>query len=278
MTQVKGSTELAKDYYDSPSADAFYHEIWGGEDIHIGIYESDTEPIRDASSRTVKKMASMLPGVNQSTKILDIGAGYGGAARQLARLLGCQITCFNLSAVENNRNEEKNKEQGLDNLIDVHTGNFEHITFDEGTFDVVWCEDSILHSDHKAKVFKEVGRVLKKGGHFIFHDPMQSDDCPEGVLQPIFDRIHLTEMGSVKWYKELAADAGMEEVEILEMPEQMRNHYSRVLQELNKNEENLLQKGCDQEYIKSMRKGLQHWIDGVNNGYLNWGILKFEKI
>lgn len=35
----------AEAYYDSPDADSFYFTIWGGEDIHIGMYESDDEPI-----------------------------------------------------------------------------------------------------------------------------------------------------------------------------------------------------------------------------------------
>ncbi|MDH5777270.1 MAG: SAM-dependent methyltransferase, partial [Gammaproteobacteria bacterium] len=30
----------ARDYYNSEDADNFYNIIWGGEDIHIGLYES----------------------------------------------------------------------------------------------------------------------------------------------------------------------------------------------------------------------------------------------
>jgi ubiquinone/menaquinone biosynthesis C-methylase UbiE len=42
----------------------------------------------------------------------------------------------------------------------------------------------------------EVDRVLKPGGELVFTDPMQADDCPDGVLQPVLDRIHLESLGS----------------------------------------------------------------------------------
>ncbi|MDH5409605.1 MAG: SAM-dependent methyltransferase, partial [Gammaproteobacteria bacterium] len=48
----------ARDYYNSEDADNFYNIIWGGEDIHIGLYESTNESIVEASHRTVRHMAA----------------------------------------------------------------------------------------------------------------------------------------------------------------------------------------------------------------------------
>jgi len=265
-----------KSYYDSPDADEFYYHVWGGEDIHVGLYKGPDHAIKDASKKTVAKMISMLDNADENTTILDIGAGYGGAARHIVSEVGCHVTCLNLSDKENARNVEKNKAAGLDNNIDVVGGNFEDLPFDDNQFDMVWCQDSILHSSRKAKVIEEVSRVIKDGGTFIFTDPMQSDDCPEGVLGPILERIHLEEMGSVKEYRRMAAENGFEEVEILEMPEQLINHYSRVKSELLTKKESL--KGiCSDEYMDRMEKGLTHWIEGGKAGHLNWGILKFRK-
>ena len=39
----------AQEYYNSDDADNFYYRVWGGEDIHIGIYESAGEDIAAAS-------------------------------------------------------------------------------------------------------------------------------------------------------------------------------------------------------------------------------------
>lgn len=277
MSRREELIQITEQYYDSKNADEFYHTVWGGEDIHIGIYEDENTPILKASKRTVKKMATMAEPITPGTEIIDIGAGYGGAARYLAQNYDCQISCLNLSKVENKRNQEKNKVQGLDHLIEVVTGNFEEMPFKEEKFDVLWSEDAILHSDNKKKVFEEAYRIAKKGATFIFTDPMQSDDCPEGVLQPILERIHLKQLGSVKMYRELADTVGFSVAEIIEMPEQLVYHYSAVLSKLEKEENQLLKIGCEQTYIENMKKGLRHWIEGGKKGYLNWGILKFVK-
>ena len=278
MSQREALADVAEKYYDSKNADEFYHTVWGGEDIHIGMYEKPNSPIiREASKITVSKMADELGGVTAATNILDIGAGYGGAARYLAKRFGCKVTCLNLSEVENRRNKIKNQEQNLDHLIEVVKGNFEELPFKDGSFDLVWSQDAILHSGHKDKVFQEVARILRKGGQFVFTDPMQSDDCPEGVLQPILDRIHLNQLGSVKMYKALAQEVGLSPIKMIEMPEQLVNHYSSVLNNLSKEEATLLSNGCEQEYVDKMKMGLKHWIKGGNSNYLNWGILKFEK-
>ena len=49
MTASKSNAVAqAEAYYDSPDADSFYFTIWGGEDIHIGMYKDDNEPDRKA--------------------------------------------------------------------------------------------------------------------------------------------------------------------------------------------------------------------------------------
>jgi cyclopropane fatty-acyl-phospholipid synthase-like methyltransferase len=77
------AAEEAERYYDSEAADEFYREVWGGEDIHIGIYEPVDRPIAEASRATVLRMASKLEGLGSRARVIDIGAGYGGSARYL---------------------------------------------------------------------------------------------------------------------------------------------------------------------------------------------------
>jgi sarcosine/dimethylglycine N-methyltransferase len=53
---------------------------------------------------------------------------------------------------------------------------------------------------------------------------MQADDCPEGVLQPVLERIHLDSLGSIAFYREAAARHGLEEVEVLALTENLITH------------------------------------------------------
>ena len=269
--------DITRDYYDSKDADTFYYHIWGGEDIHVGMYLSDNDSIGMASRQTVEEMASVLDTLNEDSFILDIGAGYGGAARHLAAKFGCQVDCLNLSETENQRNKEKNEQAGLQNKINVYYGNFEDMPFEDEKYDIIWCQDAILHSDNKPKVISEVRRLLKKGGSFVFTDPMQADHADPGMLQPVLDRIHLKELGSVKKYCKLAKENGLEEVSIQEMPDKIATHYGRVLNELESREKELSDLVSDQ-YISNMKTGLKNWVKFGNEGHLNWAIMHFRKI
>lgn len=269
------AVNTARDYYDSDDADNFYYTIWGGEDIHVGLYQSDIEPISDASRRTVEKLAERLT-LDENSRVLDIGAGYGGAARYLAKTFGCKVVALNLSSVENERDRQMNREQGLDHLIEVVDGSFESLPYPDASFDAVWSQDAILHSGDRPQVLREVVRVLKPGGEFVFTDPMQADDCPEGVLQPILDRIHLQTLGSPGFYKQELESLGMKDLGYEDHHHQLVNHYGRVLKETEQREPEL-SKVVSKDYIERMKKGLGHWVEGGKNGYLAWGIFHFRK-
>lgn len=280
MTYSK-PVSVAREYYNSSDADNFYFTIWGGEDIHIGIYRSESEPIREASRRTVEQMASKVSNQEASalvsdTRVIDIGAGYGGAARYLAGTFGAPVVALNLSEVENERNRELIRSQNLDHLIGVVDGSFEDMPYPDDSFDLVWSQDALLHSGARERVLQEVDRVLKPGGRFVFTDPMMADDCPAGVLQPILDRIHLETLGSPRFYREVLTDLGLKEESFDDHTEQLSRHYRCVLSETERCEDELLQV-VSREYIDRMKQGLNHWIEGGRNGRLCWGIFLFRK-
>ena len=268
--------ETARNYYNSDDADNFYFHVWGGEDIHIGIYEKTNETIANASRRTVVRMAGLVPEIGPDSRVLDLGAGYGGAARWLAGRFGCRVTGLNLSERENARHREMNRAQGLDHLIDVVDGSFEAIPSPECAFDLVWSQDAILHSARRAQVVAEAARVLRPAGHFVFTDPMQADDCPPAVLAPVLQRIHLDSLASIRFYRETAVRHGLEVVDVLEMTENLVNHYRRVREELVDGRDRLAGK-VSEGYMDRMIAGLGHWVDAGTSGYLRWGILHLKK-
>lgn len=266
----------AEVYYDSTEADAFYKTIWGGEDIHIGLYKSDDEPIADASRRTVETMADRIAGAGADVRVLDLGAGYGGAARYLAGRFGCHVTCLNLSETQNDLNRELTAKAGLDDLVRVVHGNFENIPEPDAGYDVVWSQDAILHSGERTRVLDEIRRVLSDGGQLIFTDPMQADDCPDGVLQPILDRIQLSTLASFAFYRDELGKRGFRAENIDEQTGQLRTHYARVRSTLQENYDQAV--GLSgKEYVDNMLNGLQHWVDGADRGYLAWGIMDFRR-
>ncbi len=272
-----GAVETARTYYNSDDADNFYYLVWGGEDIHIGLYDSPDGDISEASRKTVETMADQIEATGK-LRVLDVGAGYGGAARYLAKTRGWEVVALNLSEKENERDREMNKEQGLDHLIEVVDASFEDIPFPDAGFDVVWSQDAILHSGDRAKVVAEIARVLKPGGEFIFTDIMEAEGTPKDVLQPVYDRIHLSSLGSLKFYKEEGQKNGLELVGFLDHHAQLPTHYQRVHNVTQKMQDDLIGQGkISAEYIERMKTGLKNWVKAGRQGYLDWGILHFKK-
>lgn len=273
MSDVAESlVDTARDYYDSADADAFYHKIWGGEDIHVGLY-GETQDIREASHRTVLRMIEHV-GDLTGKKVLDIGSGYGGAARVVASK-GAHVTCLNISKVENDRNRALNAEAGLADRIDVIEGSFDDLPFDDARFDLVWSQDAILHAPDRRAVLREVARVLKPGGEMVFTDPMQADGLTDRTaLQPIYDRIHLDDLASFAFYREELGKLGFAEIEIENLTHQLRNHYARVGEELSSRRAEL---GAGDAFVERMLAGLGHWVRGADAGLLAWGIMHFRK-
>lgn len=274
------ATQTARDYYNSADADNFYALVWGGQDIHIGLYEQPGEPIATASRRTVDRMADRLAqhaqALGDKATVLDIGAGYGGAARRLVERFGCKVVCLNLSEAENQRNRQLTQDAGMESRIEVIDGRFEDIPLDAASVDVAWSQDAILHSGDRPRVLREVDRVLRPGGRFVFTDPMRADDCPEGVLGPILERIHLSDLGSPGFYQAQARALSWQDHGFEDLTGQLVNHYTRVLETTEQLAPQLQGKVSD-AYIERMKRGLNHWIQGGNAGHLAWGIFHFQK-
>ena len=175
-------THLNQDYYDLDDTDLFYQKVSGGEHIHIGLFKEENEPLKIAKKRTVESMASLVE-INSNSRVLDLGSGYGGAARFLAKEYGCHVTCLNISKKQNYLNQKRNREQELSSLIDFCEGSFEDLPFPDAYFDIVWSQDAIFHTNNLIRVFQEVSRTLVEGGQFIFSVVMSNENLPEDRRQ-----------------------------------------------------------------------------------------------
>ncbi len=274
-TDYSEAIKIAQTYYDGTETDRLYATIWGGEHIHYGIYQQMDEPIHDASVRTVETIAKTLKNLNSDSRVIDLGAGYGGAARYLAKNYGCQVCCLNLSEVQNQRNSQLNQEQGFAHFVEVKQGSFEQIPYPENSFDIIWSQDAILHSSNRRQVFQEIKRILKSGGELIFTDPMQSETCPPGLLQPAFERLGINNMGSLSFYRQTTKELGFEELDFIDLSLNVPTHYQRFGEEVRKGY-NELEKITSTEFVDKTLKSIKPWIEYYEQGYMQWGILHFR--
>ena len=71
-TNGSAADSVAATYYDSQDADQFYEQVWGGEDIHIGLYATPDEAIATASDRTVLALLELADPLPQGLSLIHI--------------------------------------------------------------------------------------------------------------------------------------------------------------------------------------------------------------
>ncbi|MGW2816305.1 SAM-dependent methyltransferase [Streptomyces sp. NPDC001415] len=267
-----GAAESARRYYDTSDVDAFYAKVWGGEDIHTGIYTDEREPVADASRRTVETAAAKIAErLTPACTVLDLGSGYGGPARHLAGEFGCRVVALNISEGQNDRHRKTNAERGLDGLIDVVTGSFQDIPYPDGRFDIVWSQEAFCHSGDRERLLSEAVRVLKPQGALVFTDLMAADSAPPEALRPVVARLGVEEFATPSFYLRQLAELGLNQVEFDDRSDQLLTHYLRLTEE-TRGRATELRDVISPAYMESLLENLPLWVEACRQGYLSWGI------
>jgi sarcosine/dimethylglycine N-methyltransferase len=266
------AADAARGYYETADVDGFYASVWGGEDIHTGIYAHPREAIGTASRRTVERAAAKAADLlGPGRRVLDMGSGYGGAARYLAERFGCRVVALNISESQNQRHRETNDARGLGGLIEVVTGSFNDVPEPDGSFDVVWSQEALCHSGDRARTLGEAARVLKPGGGFVFTDVMATHKATARELAPLAERLAMGRFATLDFYHTRLGELGLAPVEFEDLSEHLLTHYIRLTEEVREHGEELtgvISRG----YLERLGQNLPLWVRACREGNLAWGI------
>lgn len=103
---------------------------------------------------------------------LDLGCGIGGPARWLATQRGCSVVGLDLTEVYCRSARELSARVGLEKQTRFVCANGLALPFADAGFDLVWTQHAAMNIADKAKLYREVARVLKPGGRFGLYDVM----------------------------------------------------------------------------------------------------------
>lgn len=105
-------------------------------------------------------------GIDGNMHVLDLGCGIGGASRVIASTCGCNVTGIDLTAEYVEIARDLTGRCGLSDRVDFQQANATNLSFDDESFDHVWCHNVTMNIEDKVGVAKEIARVLKPGGRF----------------------------------------------------------------------------------------------------------------
>lgn len=179
------SDSVAREY-DAWTADGILEYYWG-EHIHLGYYSPEEMEAGYKKKNFIQAKYDFIDemmafgGINadedKGANVLDVGCGFGGTSRYLAKALGpeAKVTGITLSPNQVKRGTELAEERGINNA-QFTVMNALEMDFPDNSFDIVWACESGEHMPDKEKYINEMMRVLKPGGKFVMATWCQRDD------------------------------------------------------------------------------------------------------
>src|SRR5690349_15498073 len=119
-----------------------------------------------------------LAGIAAGMSVLDVGSGIGGPARFLAATHGCRVTGVDLSEPFVEAARYLTERTGQSERVSFETASALALPFDDGRFDAVLLQHVAMNIPDRARLYREIRRVLRPGGKFATFDVVMSAGEP----------------------------------------------------------------------------------------------------
>jgi ubiquinone/menaquinone biosynthesis C-methylase UbiE len=151
--------------------------------------------------------------------VLDVAAGTGHAARQLAASARA-VVALDATAAMLARGQAQAAAEGRGNVVFMR-GDAAALPFLDGSFDVVVSRFAAHHFEHPEAVVAEMVRCTRPGGHVALVDLVADEDpevaAEQNRLERLRDPSH-TRMLAVTEIEALLAEAGLEALDVRGRP------------------------------------------------------------
>jgi 2-polyprenyl-6-hydroxyphenyl methylase / 3-demethylubiquinone-9 3-methyltransferase len=137
-------------------------DTWWDEDAWLHLLRTSLNPARIGYLRDAAAAHGIDP---SSARALDVGCGGGLMAEDVARM-GFRVTGVDPSTKSLQTAREHARASGLD--ISYLEGPGERLPLEDAVFDLVYCCDVLEHVDSVPGVLREVRRVIRPGGLFVY--------------------------------------------------------------------------------------------------------------
>lgn len=178
--RLKKAQNVTDNFYDLITK--FYERGWGDSFHFAPRYEG--ESFKASIIRHEHFLASKL-GISEGDKVLDVGCGIMGPARNIARLTGAHITGLTINQYQVDRAKVLNEKSGVGHLLEAHQGDYMDIPWPDNTFDKMYAIESLCHAPDLLGVYKQILKKLKPGGKAAFYQWAVNDKYDPSNLEHV---------------------------------------------------------------------------------------------
>ena len=169
--RVDSYATLTRHYYNI--ATDLYENGWGQSFHFCRFYRG--EGFCQAIARHEHYLAHMM-GLKAGMKVLDVGCGVGGPAREMTRFADVNVVGLNNNDYQIERATNYAEKAGLANKHKFVKGDFMQMSFEPNSFDAVYAIEATVHAPSLEGVYSEIFKVLKPGGVFGVYEWLMTDN------------------------------------------------------------------------------------------------------
>ncbi|KAM3200334.1 phosphomethylethanolamine N-methyltransferase [Capsicum annuum] len=221
---------------------------------------------------TTKEFVSMLD-LQPGQKVLDVGCGIGGGDFYMAENYDVHVVPIDLSI--NMISFALERAIGLKCAVKFEVADCTKKTYPDGTFDVIYSRDTILHIQDKLALFRSFYRWLKPGGKVLISDyckrPGPASEDFSGYIKRRGYDLHYVEA-----YGLMLREAGFDEVIAKDRTEQFINVLRKELYTVEKERDSFFQEFSEQGYNEIVG-GWNAKLLRSSSGEQRWGLFIAKK-
>ncbi|KAK7442514.1 Delta(24)-sterol C-methyltransferase [Stygiomarasmius scandens] len=172
----------------------------------------------------------------KSMRVLDVGCGVGGPAREISMFTDCEVVGLNNNEFQIGRARRYTKKMGLEGKVTFVKGDFMKLVeqFGDNSFDAVYAIEATVHAPTWEGVYGEIYKVLKPGGIFGVYEWCMTDKWDPSIPEhkALAHEIELgngiPEMRPLRLARQAIKNVGFEilhEEDLADRPDQIKWYY-----------------------------------------------------
>ncbi len=175
--------------------------------------------LRSHRSRTAENSAGyLLPHLNKTQRLLDVGSGPGTITCDFTRLVA-EVVALEPTADALALTQQEADRRGV--TLTTQVGDVHKLPFDDNTFDVVHAHQVLQHIPDPVQALREMARITRPGGYVAVRDSDYSAFAWQPAIPELNDWLALYlrlarqaggEPDAGRWLPVWAAEATLEDV------------------------------------------------------------------